>query len=573
MELPTGGVEGPAEVVEPAMAGVASGPVGGGEVRVAAEALDAVADLATQLRLMALGSGDAGERLYELARLAEGGLHEEQPKQVLAVLSTMLRRLAVEIEGDQRLMLRAAESQLDQVLGLQLQPLRGPLLAMARSARQLASRLGREIEVEISGQDTGLDRRIARDLEDALIHLVRNAVDHGIEPPDERERAGKPRTGRLHLLAEGRGQRVRLEIRDDGAGVDPDQVLEQAVASGLIDGAAARALGRDAAFRLLFAPGFSTRREVSEISGRGVGLDVVAATVARVGGEVFLRSEAGKGTVVAVEVPVARRGEQVLVLRVGQLRLALQAAVVRGVEEIGADDVVERGGRFLAKREGRLVPFVPLARQYGQEAAERQLLLEGIVSGQRLAVVVDDIEGEEEVLVRPLPAVAASDRLLDGMALLASGRPVAVLSPAALARRDLLGSQRPAPPVVAVRRVRVLLVDDSLVTREMERRLLEDAGFDVTAAGDADEALGQLGEATFDCIVTDIEMPGMDGFELTRHLRGMEQFTQLPIIVVSTRDRPEDRLQGLRAGADAYFTKQGLDAGELVALVRRLAGR
>jgi CheY-like chemotaxis protein len=164
-------------------------------------------------------------------------------------------------------------------------------------------------------------------------------------------------------------------------------------------------------------------------------------------------------------------------------------------------------------------------------------------------------------------------RALDGMALLASGDPIGVLSPAALAKGELAGAGRPAAALeAAAERVRVLLVEDSTVTREMERRLLEDAGFEVTGAADADEGLNYLGEGAFDCVVTDIEMPGMDGYQLTRHLRQIPQFAQLPIIVVSTRDRPEDRLQGLQAGADAYLTKQGLDAGELVDLVRRLSG-
>jgi chemotaxis protein histidine kinase CheA len=556
-------------------AGAPAAPAGlaAAEIRVDAAALDEVADRATQLRLMALGAARAGDRIYELAHLAEDGLREPQPKQVLAVLSAMLRRMAVELEGDQRLMLRAAESQLDRVLALQLQPLRGPLLSMARYARQIAASLGREVDVEIEGQDTRLDRRIARDLEDALIHLVRNAVDHGLEPPEERVAAGKPRAGRLRLEASTLGSRVRLEIRDDGPGVDPAEIIEQAVALGLVDRAAATNLRREEAFRLLFAPGFSTRLQVSELSGRGVGLDVVASAVTRVGGEVFLRSEPGRGTSVAVEVPVARRGEQVMVLRVGEARIALPSNVVRGATEIGDGDVVERGGRPLAKVDDRLVPFVSLGDVYGEARAPAQVLLEGSVSGQRLAVTVDDVEGEEEVLVRPLPSVLAGDRLLEGIALLASGQPVGVLSPSALARRDLLRRRPRTAPAAAPRRVRVLLVDDSLVTREMERRLLEDAGFTVIVAGDADEALGRLGEEAFDCIVTDIEMPGMDGFELTEHLRSMEHFAQLPIVVVSTRERPEDRLRGLRAGADAYLTKQSLDAGELVDLVRRLAGR
>jgi len=235
--------------------------------------------------------------------------------------------------------------------------------------------------------------------------------------------------------------------------------------------------------------------------------------------------------------------------------------------------VVERDGRSFARLRGELLPFLPLARTLGETPAQSQLLLQGEVLGQPLRVAVDEVEGSEEVLVRPAGRAAGAGPLLDGVALLASGQPVGVLSPKAMGQRDW--SPRPAAtaPRAAPRRLRVLLVDDSLVTREMERRLLEDAGFLVVTAGDALEGLAHLGEAGFDCLVTDIEMPGMDGFELTRHIRTMPHLTQLPVVVVSTRDRPEDRLRGLEAGADAYITKQALDATELAATVRRLAGR
>jgi two-component system, chemotaxis family, sensor kinase CheA len=233
---------------------------------------------------------------------------------------------------------------------------------------------------------------------------------------------------------------------------------------------------------------------------------------------------------------------------------------------------VERDGRTLARFPDRLVPFVPLARVYGQPHRDEQLLVEGVVSGQALAVAVDDVEGEQEVLVRPITRRVAADRLLEGIALLASGEPVGVLSPSVLAQREYLRTRPTIGERVVAKKVSILLVDDSLVTREMERRLLEDAGFQVSAASDAAEALSLLGETPFDCLVTDIEMPGMDGFELTAQLRAMEHFAHLPIIVVSTRDRPEDRLRGLKSGADAYLTKQSLDAGELVDLVRRLSG-
>ncbi len=555
----------------PASKGVAA-PTASGDVRVDAVALDAVAERATQVRIMAIAGRQITDRIYDLARLAEDGLHEPQPTQVLAVLATMLRRVAVELEGGQRRLIRSAEEQLEKMLALQLQPMRGFMLSFARHARELARSLGREVEVDLEGEETRLDRRIARELEETLVHLIRNAVDHGIEPPEVRVARGKPRTGRIRIKALADGPKVRLVIEDDGGGIDIERVLQQAVDVGLVDAGVAAGLGKKEALRLLFAPGFSTRKQVSEISGRGVGLDVVANAVNRVGGEVFVDTEPRRGTTFTVEVPVARRGESVMLLKVGQLKIALPSSVVRRATRIDPGAVVERDGRTLATLADRLVPFVPLSRIYGQPAAESQLLLEGVVSGQLLALAVDDVHGEQEVLVRPITRRAPTDRLLEGVALLASGEPVGVLSPSVLAQREYLRALPTARPVVAVRRTRVLLVDDSLVTREMERRLLEDAGFEVTAAGDAEEALSLLSEESFDCVVTDIEMPRMDGFELAAQLRGMEHFAQLPIIVVSTRDRPEDRLRGLKVGADAYLTKQSLDAGELVDLVRRLSG-
>jgi chemotaxis protein histidine kinase CheA len=559
----------PEPAAAPAARSVASA---GGDVRVDTAALDAVAERATQVRIMAVAGRQVIDRIYDLARLAEDGLHEPQPTQVLAVLATMLRRVAVELEGGQRRLIRSAEEQLEKMLSLQLQPMRGFLLSFARYARELARSLQREVEVELEGEETRLDRRIARELEEALLHLVRNAVDHGIEAPEVREARGKPKAGRIRVKALADGPRVRLVIADDGGGIDIQGVLQHAVEVGLVDAATASGMGKKEALRLLFAPGFSTRRQISEISGRGVGLDVVATAVNRVGGEVLVETEARKGTTFTLEVPVARRGESVMLLRVGQLRIALPAAVVRRAGRIDPATVVERDGRTLVTQGDRLIPFVPLARLYGQPPAESQLLLEGVVSGQPLALAVDTVEGEEEVLVRPITRRAPTDRLLEGVALLASGEPVGVLSPSMLSQREYLRALPTARPQVVIRRVRVLLVDDSLVTREMERRLLEDAGFEVVAAGDAEEALSLLGEESFDCVVTDIEMPRMDGFELAAHLRGMEHFAHLPIIVVSTRDRPEDRLRGLKVGADAYLTKQSLDAGELVDLVRRLSG-
>ena len=547
------------------------------DVRVDASSLDAVAERATQVRIMALAGRQTVTRMHELARLAEEGLREPQPGQVRAVVATMLRRAANELEAGQRRLVRSAEEQLETMLALQLQPLRAFLRSISRYAREIAASLGKEIEIDLEGEETRLDRRIARELEEALLHLVRNAVDHGLEGPEPRMRLGKPRLGRLSIRALGDEAKVRLVVEDDGAGIDLAAVRKQAVEAGLVDPASLSRMADADLRRLLFVPGFTTRRQVSEISGRGVGLDIVATAAARVGGQVFLDSDADSGTTVTLEVPVARRGETILLLRIGQLRVGLPAAVVRRATRLPAASVLERDGRTLARlgngNGDRLVPFVPLARLYGQPVEGEQLLLEGQTSGHALALAVDEVQGEEEVLVRPITRRVATDRFLEGVALLASGEPVGVLAPAMLAQSEVLRTLPVRAPAAPIRRVRILLVDDSLVTREMERRLLEDAGFDVAPAGDAQEALSLLGERTFDCVVTDIEMPGMDGFELTLQMRGLEAFAHLPIIVVSTRDRPEDRLRGLKVGADAYLTKQSLDAEELIDMVHRLCGR
>ena len=542
------------------------------EVRIGAAALDELAEGAARLRILARGAERHVARLHELARLAETSMREPHPQQALAALGTALRRAEVEAEASQSRLQRDAEAQLDALLALQLQPLHGLLLALARHARELARSLGREVETAVLGGETRLDRRITQELEEALVHIVRNAVDHGIETPETRVSLGKNPTGTLRIEAVAAANRVRITIADDGAGIDPGRVVESAVAAGLIDPARAAALNRDEALRLLFLPGFSTRREVTEISGRGIGLDAVASIAARTGGFATIESHPGSGTSVVVEAPVARRGEEVTLVRAGATRLALPSSVVQHVNRLGAADIVERGGRALARVDGRLVPFVFLARALGEEPAAVQLLLRGAHAGRPVAVGVDAVEGSEEVMLRPLGSTLAGNPLLDSVALLASGQPIGVLSPEALARN--VGAPEAVTPVPRARptRLRVLLVDDSRVTREMERRLLEDAGFDVGVAADGQEALARLSEERFDCMVTDVEMPGMDGYELTRHVRAIPALAHLPVVVVTTHDRPDERLRGLEAGADAYLAKQGLDARELATLVRRLGG-
>lgn len=542
-----------------------------GEMRVQARTIDELADRGARLRVIAAAAGGLADRVLQLAALAEVGMRDGDPRQVLASLATSLRQTALEIESGQRTLNRLSERQLEALLRLQVQSLEPFMRTLAAHARELADSLGKKVDVSFSAGEAELDRRIVNALSEAFLHLVRNAVDHGVESPAERLTAGKNEAGVIRLRANTEGDRVRLQVIDDGRGIDTASVIQTAVARGLVEADGAADFGAAEALQLLIRPGFTTRDETSEVSGRGIGLDAVAVAVRAIGGDVWLDSTPARGTTVTVEVPVARRGERVVVLRTGGHLLAVPAAPVQSFRRVHPAIVDEIDGRYVVRLGGRMIEPSFLSEPAAQ-AGSSGVLLEMIVGGTVVAVVADEVVGEEEVIVRPVPPAAGAPRIVEGIALLASGRPVAVLSPRQLVPAADLDAEVRGVGSRGGQPIRVLLVDDSEVTREMFRSLLEGSGYVVSDVGTAEEAIRLLESTEFDCVVTDIEMPGMNGLELTRTLRGDPRFADLPVVVVSTLDRPADRLDGLEAGADAYLSKQGLDARELIALVGRVGG-
>jgi chemotaxis protein histidine kinase CheA len=541
-------------------------------MRVPEAVIDELADRGARLRVVASGAEGLAHRIFRLAALAERGVGERSPEQVLATLATSLRQVGMELESGQRTLRRLTDRHLDALLALQVQPFRPFLKILARHARELAESLGKTIGVKVVAGDVHLDRRIVDTLREAFLHLVRNAVDHGIESPAEREAAGKDAVGSLRLEASTGGDRLRIRVVDDGRGIDTASVVRTAIGRGLMSRSDETTIDRAKLLQFLFRSGFSTREAKTEVSGRGIGLDAVAATIRTVGGDVWLESVEGSGTTVTVEVPVARRGQNVLVLRVGRHHIAIPSAAAKAYRRVESDAIADADGGRIVEVGGQSVPARILADILGEPMEPTGVLVEMIVGGVMVGVVADGVLGEEEVMIRPVPKAAGALDAVEGITLLASGRPVPVLSPTHLGDFDVLHSTSPSRQRQAAQPVRVLLIDDSGVTREMVRRLLEDAGFSVVGVGSADEALLTLEAGEFDCLVTDIEMPGMDGLELTRKLREDSRFSDLPIIVVSTLDRPSDRLAGLESGADSYLTKQGLDARSLVTLVRRIGG-
>ena len=542
------------------------------ELRVASGIVDDLADRGARLRVVSVAAEGLADRIFRLAALAERGVGERDPQQVLATLAISLRQVAMEFESGQRIFRRLSDRQLEALLRLQVQPLKPFLRNLSGHARELADTLGKTVKVLVRAGDAQLDRRIINVLREAFLHLVRNAVDHGIESPKERKRMGKKEVGSIRIEAEDEGDRVRIRVADDGRGIDIDAVVKTAIDRQIVNPEAAPAIEPAEALQLLLRTGFTTREETSELSGRGIGLDAVAAAVRSAGGDLWIESTVGEGTEVNVEVPVARRGDRVLVLGIGPHQVAVPASPVRAYRSIAPEMVEIEGDRFVLRVRGRVVDARFLSELVGERPSETGVMVEMIVGGSPVALVADTILGEEEVIVRPLPRSAGAPVAMEGITLLSSGRPVPVLSLQRLVpfSEDIVaGDTRLA---ASSSPIHVLLVDDSRVTREMMRRLLEDAGFKVTGVGSADDALLALAREHVNCLVTDIEMPGVDGLDLTRRLRSETEHADLPIVVVSTLDRPSDRLAGLDSGADAYLTKQGLDVRELVALISRVGG-
>jgi two-component system chemotaxis sensor kinase CheA len=469
-----------------------------------------------------------------------------------------------------------AESEIGEVRSsadrLRLLPARAVFGALERAARDAARSLDRSISFEAEGGDVRVDAGVLAAVRDALLHGVRNAVAHGIEPAAERVREGKPAAGTVRIEVARRGRRVVFSCRDDGRGIDVDRVRAAAMRKGLVGEAEARALDVDALAALLLRGGLSTSATVDAVSGRGVGLDVVRDTAARLDAQVALRSEPGRGTTVELAVPVSVASLAALHVEAGGAIAALPLEAVRSTAFVTPDAIVRLPDGAGVEHDGVVIPFVPLAPILRRPlpAARRFWSTVVVQAGPRLvAVGADRLAGTSDVVVRPLPSFVEAEPAVAGAALDAEGNPRLVLDPAGLLSAAAQGAGAPEP----ARRSRapILVVDDSLTTRMLEQSILESAGYEVELAVSAEDALEKARARRFGVFVVDVEMPGMDGFEFVRTTR-QDPRTAAPAILVTSRGAPEDRQRGLDAGASAYVVKSEFDQGRLLAKIEELLG-
>lgn len=454
------------------------------------------------------------------------------------------------------------------------------LRPLMRSVRDMARELGKDIDFQVSGDEVEIDRVVLDSIKDPLTHLLRNAIDHGIETPARRQAAGKALRGKVQLTVAATGSRIQVRLEDDGAGIDADAVGRLAVQKGVLSADELRTLDRAQRMAIIFRPGFSSKEQVTNLSGRGVGLDVVKANIQALKGQVRVDSEPGRGTTFLLDLPLTLATDQGLVVRAAGADYLIPETAVEQVLELGRDAVRTVEASQVVLYQGRPVPLRDLGAILERGPAlltnPERLPIVIVSYGWRMAaLLVDDVVRDREIVVKRLGWPLKAVRNVGGAALTGAGGIMMVLNPADLVASALgaataaLGTAAAAAPAPRAA-PHVLVVDDSITTRMLERSILEKNGYRVTVATHGRQAWDLLQSNRFDLVVSDVQMPLMDGIELTGKIKQSDSFRHIPVIIVSSLGNEIDKRRGIEAGADAYVVKAQFETGALLEIVRRL---
>jgi two-component system chemotaxis sensor kinase CheA len=534
-----------------------------------------------------LGSGalkQLRESLDELPSSAQEGL-----KSVLDYLDWSLSQLDRLHFGAARLAKSGAQmalglAQLSDALTGEMQ---GALLLSGSSllegvpamVQDIASQAGKRAELQVRGESLQIDKRILDELRIVLTHLLRNAIDHGLETPEQRTGQGKNPVGKLLVeLAQESADRFELRVSDDGAGIDPAGLKAKAMAAGLLSAEQAQALGEREALGLIFLSGLSTSGMITDISGRGLGMAIVQDTVERLGGRIELESTRSAGTCFHLHLPLSLSTFRAVIVRNAERVFAVPALAVERCLRLPASAIRTLENRPSVAFEGEVLPLWPLADVLGLAqppiiASELTLLLLK-VRGERFVLLVEELLGDQEIIVKNLGRQLQRVRNLMGATVLGDGQLVPILHPADLYRSALESQESSLSQQAQPRRSevvqRLLIAEDSFTSRGLLKAILEAAGYRVTTANDGLEAWNALKQGQFDLLVSDVEMPRLDGFTLTSRIRADRTLADLPVVLVTALHSAEDRARGLEAGANAYLAKSGFEQDNLLEAIRRL---
>lgn len=448
--------------------------------------------------------------------------------------------------------------------------------------RDLARETGKDVEIELKGQDTGLDKKILEEIKEPLIHIIRNCIDHGIEDLHTRLAAGKPAKGKIVLSASQEGNYVNIVVTDDGAGIDAERVKLIAIKKKLISPAEAEELSDKEIIYLLFTPGFSTKTNITDISGRGVGMDIVKDHIENLKGTVNIETEKGKGSKVILTMPLTLATTQAIILKSGQEIIAIPAAGIEAIVKVLSSDVKMVGEREVIVLKRKLIPVLRLSAMLGLKTdlitikEDSKIIVIINLSEQRVGFLVDALISQEEIVVKGLGEYLQGTRHVAGATILGGGDVAIILNP-----MDLIASSKGFTFAATANRKEIehinnqytiLVVDDSYATRELEKNILESCGYEIETAVDGTDALEKIQKRKFDMVITDVNMPKMDGFELTATLKKHETYQHIPVIILTSLGKEEEKKRGVDVGANAYLVKTAFDQDVLLDTIGRLIG-
>lgn len=476
--------------------------------------------------------------------------------------------------------LRAGADSLNQELqSVLLLPCQTLCDALPAQVLDLGSQLGKQVKVQVQGSELQVDKRVLDELQVVLQHLVRNAVDHAIETPVQRRAAGKPEQGllRIEWLQE-YGDRFELRLSDDGAGIDPEALKARALASGVLTPAQAENLSAEQAQRLVFQSGLSTSAMVTDLSGRGLGLAIVQEKVERLGGRIDLASQPGRGTTFRLHLPLTIATFRVVLVRAGGHTYGIPALTVERCLRLPNTALRRVENRATVIVDDAVLPLWPLAEVLGVPETSSPdgdlLIVVLVVRGECIALLIDELIDDQEITLKSLGKQLQRVRNVLGATVLGDGQLVPVLHPQDLhvSARTCAGVALAHPTVEAAvqRRPRILVAEDSFTSRGLLKAILEGAGYEVMTASDGLEAWNALKQSAFDLLVSDVEMPKLDGFSLTGKIRLDRALSALPVVLVTALQSPDDRARGLDVGANAYLVKSSFEQDNLLDAIRRL---
>ncbi len=497
----------------------------------------------------------------------------------LVEMNRRIAQLVQAVSQDSLYLATLADQMQDDISSMRLMPLDSMVNSIQRTVRDVSRELNKQVHLEIEGANIEIDKTVLDTLRDPLLHLIRNAVDHGIEQPQERRRIGKPASGLLRIAIEQRGSEIVITVQDDGGGINTERVKRMTIQQQLLTETGASALSDDEIHQYIFQPGLTTSTVVTGVSGRGMGMDIVRERIEGLRGRINLHSRPGVGTTITLTVPVSLTRLRCILLRVNEQVFAIPSSVVARMQMIPASEIFTAEGQDMLMINDQPTVCLKLSAVLGMPQITSSASLMHVLVlhvGDRLyAFEVDELFSEQELVLKPLGPEVANAQYISGAAVLGSGEIAIILNANDLARaasgrsirrRMVQASEQAAVP----RRSHILIVDDSITTRTLEKNILETAGFDVEVAVHGQQAWEILADRTFDLIISDVEMPRMNGLELTRQIKGSPRLNRIPIILLTSLQKPEQREAGLEAGADAYLIKSQFDQGELLRLIQSL---